>query len=227
MLAWSDGWRNVQRPRRPTDVARTMRLLHAGGVPAHRAPALMRHTEASHRFERGTDPEACPGAAAPCAKALMARGADGRVHAGDRQWTGRAPERAMDAPAGSGASHRAPRLSPVPAECGYVGVPHPRDDDTASRASRLARARDPRLPRRAIEREADHDREEVSSASRATTTVAADDADREVPRIGRRSRTSYAFARAGSGSSAALARASVEVRPVPVRCRVRCRPAPP
>jgi phenylalanyl-tRNA synthetase beta chain len=49
------------------------------------------HTEASHRFERGTDPEACPGAAARCA-ALMARWAGGQVMRGVAE-AGRAPER--------------------------------------------------------------------------------------------------------------------------------------
>jgi phenylalanyl-tRNA synthetase beta chain len=49
------------------------------------------HTEASHRFERGTDPEACPGAAARCA-ALMARWAGGQAMRGVSE-AGRAPER--------------------------------------------------------------------------------------------------------------------------------------
>jgi len=49
------------------------------------------HTEASHRFERGTDPEACSGAAARCA-ALMARWAGGQVMRGVAE-AGRAPER--------------------------------------------------------------------------------------------------------------------------------------
>jgi len=49
------------------------------------------HTEASHRFERGTDPEACPGAAARCA-ALMARWTGGQVMRGVAE-AGRAPER--------------------------------------------------------------------------------------------------------------------------------------
>jgi phenylalanyl-tRNA synthetase beta chain len=49
------------------------------------------HTEASHRFERGTDPEACPGAAARCA-ALMTRWAGGQVMRGVAE-AGRAPER--------------------------------------------------------------------------------------------------------------------------------------
>ena len=49
------------------------------------------HTEASHRFERGTDPEACSGAAARCA-ALMMRWAGGQVMRGVAE-DGRAPER--------------------------------------------------------------------------------------------------------------------------------------
>src|SRR5207245_10148901 len=55
------------------------------------ARRLDRRTEASHRFERGTDPEACPGAAARCA-ALMARWAGGQVMRGVAE-AGRAPER--------------------------------------------------------------------------------------------------------------------------------------
>ncbi|TMK91129.1 MAG: phenylalanine--tRNA ligase subunit beta, partial [Actinobacteria bacterium] len=49
------------------------------------------HTEASHRFERGTDPEACPGAAGRCA-ALMARWSGGEVMRGVVE-AGGAPER--------------------------------------------------------------------------------------------------------------------------------------
>jgi Phenylalanyl-tRNA synthetase beta subunit len=75
-LAGVMGGRTSEVSEETTDVLLESAYFTRSGVLLT-ARRLDLHTEASHRFERGADPEACPGAAARCA-ALMARWAVAR-----------------------------------------------------------------------------------------------------------------------------------------------------
>ena len=159
------------------------------------------HTEASHRFERGTDPEACAGAAARCA-ALMARWAGGEVMRGVAE-AGRAPERKWVAlrPA------RATALLgyPVPAEAAASVF------DSLGMTNRLEGDRlEVEIPgyRTDIEREVDLIEEvvRIQGYDNVGTTLPRAPHPGTVP-------DTYAFARRVKG---ALARAGLrEIRPVP------------
>jgi len=159
------------------------------------------HTEASHRFERGTDPEACPGAAARCA-ASMARWAGGEVMRGVAE-DGRAPERTWVAlrPA------RATALLgyPVPAEAAAAVF------DSLGMASRQDGDRlEVEIPgfRTDIEREVDLIEEvvRIQGYDNVGSTMPRSPHPGAVP-------DPYAFARRVKG---ALARAGLrEIRPVP------------
>src|SRR5439155_10755452 len=159
------------------------------------------HTEASHRFERGTDPEACPAAAARCA-ALLARWAGGQVMrgvAGD----GRAPERTWVAlrPA------RATALLGYPISAGSATSVF----DALGMTSRVDRDRlEVEVPgfRTDIEREVDLIEEvvRIQGYDNVGTTMPRAPHPGGVP-------DTYAFARRVKG---ALARAGLrEIRPVP------------
>ncbi|MDP9300964.1 MAG: phenylalanine--tRNA ligase subunit beta [Actinomycetota bacterium] len=89
-LAGVMGGRTSEVSEETTDVLLESACFTRSGVLLT-ARRLDLHTEASHRFERGSDPEACPGAAARCA-ALMMRWAGGEVMRGVAE-DGRAPER--------------------------------------------------------------------------------------------------------------------------------------
>ena len=89
-LAGVMGGRTSEVSEGTTDVLLESAYFTRSGVLLT-ARQLDLHTEASHRFERGTDPEACSGAAARCA-ALMARWAGGQVMRGVAE-AGGAPER--------------------------------------------------------------------------------------------------------------------------------------
>jgi phenylalanyl-tRNA synthetase beta chain len=128
-LAGVMGGRTSEVSEETTDVLLESASFTRSGVLLT-ARRLELHTEASHRFERGTDPEACPDAAARCA-ALMVRWAGGEVMRGVAE-DGRAPERAW-------VSLRPARASallgyPVPAEAAMsvfdtLGMTNRLDDD--------------------------------------------------------------------------------------------------
>jgi len=79
-LAGVMGGRTSEVSEETTDVLLESAYFTRSGVLLT-ARRLDLHTEASHRFERGADPEACPGAAARCA-ALMVRWAGGEAMRG-------------------------------------------------------------------------------------------------------------------------------------------------
>ena len=159
------------------------------------------HTEASHRFERGTDPEACPAAAARCA-ALLARWAGGQVMRGVAE-DGRAPERTWVAlrPA------RATALLGYPVSAGSATSVF----DALGMTSRVDRDRlEVEVPgfRTDIEREVDLIEEvvRIQGYDNVGTTMPRAPHPGGVP-------DTYAFARRVKG---ALARAGLrEIRPVP------------
>ena len=199
-LAGLMGGRTAEVSEETTDVLLESAYFARSGVLLT-ARRLDLHTEASHRFERGTDPEACPGAAARCA-ALMMRWAGGEVLRGVAE-DGRAPERKWVA------------LRPTRATA-LLGYPVPTEAavtvfDTLGMASRVDGDRlEVEIPgyRTDIEREVDLIEEvvRIQGYDNVGSTMPRAPHPGGVP-------DTYAFARRVKG---ALARAGLrEIRPVP------------